>query len=189
MNFFRPADIAQGTTLIEQGDTGDFLYIVESGMFTVHKRATNLDAANAESSERSGNAAPKTRRRSSIMRLTSHLSLGKVVAEVGPGTFFGELALLYGAPRSASVRCKEAAKVWSIDRKTFHFHRASSGKRRKSLAFDRLRNVPLLKDLSSEELADVAKATEEIAVQEGQVIIRKGDHDKDFYVILEGVVS
>ena len=25
VNFFRPADIEQGTTLIEQGDTGDFL--------------------------------------------------------------------------------------------------------------------------------------------------------------------
>ena len=32
---------------------------------------------------------------------------------------FGELALLYNAPRSASVKTIESCYLWGIDRKTF----------------------------------------------------------------------
>ena len=32
---------------------------------------------------------------------------------------FGELALLYNAPRSASVKSLESCFMWGIDRKTF----------------------------------------------------------------------
>ncbi len=35
------------------------------------------------------------------------------------GEGFGELALLYGAPRSASVRTLETTTFWGIDRFTF----------------------------------------------------------------------
>lgn len=32
---------------------------------------------------------------------------------------FGELALMYNAPRAATVKVKERAKVWALDRTTF----------------------------------------------------------------------
>lgn len=32
---------------------------------------------------------------------------------------FGELALLYNAPRSASVKCFETSYLWGIERNTF----------------------------------------------------------------------
>lgn len=35
------------------------------------------------------------------------------------GDGFGELALLYNAPRSASIRAKEKCLLWGIDRHTF----------------------------------------------------------------------
>ena len=36
------------------------------------------------------------------------------------GDGFGELALLYNAPRSASVKCvQEPCQLWGIDRQTF----------------------------------------------------------------------
>ena len=35
------------------------------------------------------------------------------------GEGFGELALLYNAPRSASIKAKEASFLWAIDRVTF----------------------------------------------------------------------
>jgi len=35
------------------------------------------------------------------------------------GIGIGELALLYSAPRSASVKCKTDCQFWGIDRKTF----------------------------------------------------------------------
>ena len=41
------------------------------------------------------------------------------LTECGVGQMFGELALLYGAQRSATVTCVQPAKMWSLDRNTF----------------------------------------------------------------------
>ena len=37
------------------------------------------------------------------------------------GEVFGELALLYNAPRAASIRAETLAQVWALDRNTFNF--------------------------------------------------------------------
>lgn len=39
--------------------------------------------------------------------------------EMSEGTGFGELALLYSAPRSAGIRAKTDTSFWAIERKTF----------------------------------------------------------------------
>ena len=36
-----------------------------------------------------------------------------------PGEAFGELALLYNAPRAASITANEECLLWGLDRKTF----------------------------------------------------------------------
>jgi CRP-like cAMP-binding protein len=36
-----------------------------------------------------------------------------------PGEAFGEMALLYNAPRSAEIRCVNQCKLWGVDRITF----------------------------------------------------------------------
>lgn len=43
----------------------------------------------------------------------------KVVRTLNPGDGFGELALLYGSPRTASIKCIGICTFWAIDRKTF----------------------------------------------------------------------
>lgn len=43
----------------------------------------------------------------------------KTVRTLKSGEGFGELALLYGAPRSASIRTLENCGFWGIDRHTF----------------------------------------------------------------------
>ena len=43
----------------------------------------------------------------------------KLVRTLKPGDGFGELALLYGAPRSASIKATETSQLWGIDRHTF----------------------------------------------------------------------
>ena len=45
-----------------------------------------------------------------------HDTLKRVIS-IGEG--FGELALLYSAPRSASIKAKEPSFLWGIDRVTF----------------------------------------------------------------------
>ncbi|CAE7039036.1 BCY1 [Symbiodinium natans] len=44
---------------------------------------------------------------------------GKTLPSIGPGGSFGELALIYFAPRAATVEATEQASVWVIDRGNF----------------------------------------------------------------------
>lgn len=37
-----------------------------------------------------------------------------------PGDSFGELALLYNAPRAASIKAMEECILWALDRETFN---------------------------------------------------------------------
>lgn len=43
----------------------------------------------------------------------------KFIRELKRGDGFGELALLYSAPRSASIKAMEVSRLWGIDRDTF----------------------------------------------------------------------
>jgi len=44
---------------------------------------------------------------------------GNVKKDIVPGEGFGELALLYNAPRSASCKALQNCLLWGIDRATF----------------------------------------------------------------------
>jgi CRP-like cAMP-binding protein len=52
-----------------------------------------------------------------------------------------------------------------------------------------LGRTPLFKDLSKHELGELAKATEDLEVDEGRVLMREGDLGREFFVIVEGDVS
>jgi cGMP-dependent protein kinase len=41
------------------------------------------------------------------------------VRNLRQGEAFGEMALLYNAPRSATVKCLNECKLWGVDRVTF----------------------------------------------------------------------
>ena len=51
--------------------------------------------------------------------------------EYAPGEGFGELALLYNAPRAATIKAKTDYVIWKLDRDTFnHIVKDSAAKRR-----------------------------------------------------------
>ena len=41
------------------------------------------------------------------------------VTTISEGGSFGELALIYGTPRAATVRARTDVKLWAIDRDTY----------------------------------------------------------------------
>ena len=54
---------------------------------------------------------------------------------------------------------------------------------------DALAKAPLFAALSRQELGELAKATEDLEVQEGKTLTREGDLGREFFVIVDGEVS
>lgn len=55
------------------------------------------------------------------VRLRRMLVLSKTVATLGPGDFFGEIALISDEPRNASVVCKEPTLLFTLIAGDFQF--------------------------------------------------------------------
>ena len=54
---------------------------------------------------------------------------------------------------------------------------------------DALAKAPLFAALSRQELGELAKASEDLEVEEGKTLTREGDLGREFFVIVEGDVS
>lgn len=77
-----------GDVICKEGEAGGTLYLIESGSLTVEKKAFEGEAAS------------------------------KVVARLGPGEFFGEMAFLQGLPHSATVIAQTEASLMLLSRST-----------------------------------------------------------------------
>ncbi|VEL21744.1 unnamed protein product [Protopolystoma xenopodis] len=69
---------------------------------------------------------------------------GDYISSVGEGGSFGELALIYGVPRAATVRAKTEVKLWGIDRDSYRRILMGSTIRRRKMYQDFLSRVPIL---------------------------------------------
>uniref|UniRef100_A0A060T9H9 cAMP-dependent protein kinase regulatory subunit n=1 Tax=Blastobotrys adeninivorans TaxID=409370 RepID=A0A060T9H9_BLAAD len=107
----------------------------------------------------------------------------------GAGSSFGELALMYNAPRAASVVANSDCVLWALDRLTFKriVLDTTSRKRQKYEKF--LREVPVLSSLNSYELSRIADALDSEVYEPGQAVIREGDHGDNFYLIESGTAE
>jgi cAMP-dependent protein kinase regulator len=74
---------------------------------------------------------------------------GEKVNHASIGVCFGELALMYNAPRAATVTALTNSTIWALDRFTFR-NNLKNVSRQKLEEYDSiLRNVPILRELNS----------------------------------------
>lgn len=113
--------------------------------------------------------------------------LGKQVATIQSGGSFGELALMYNAPRAATVVSAEGGcTLWALDRVTFRRILMDSTFQRRRLYEEFLEGVPLLSTLSVYERSKVADALETQKYAPGTTIIKEGDAGEAFYLLESG---
>eukprot|EP01039_Chlorochromonas_danica_P006161 gene6162-6789_t len=112
----------------------------------------------------------------------------KTVAKLSPGNSFGELALIYNSPRQATIQADNDSVVFSLDRETYKLVVAQSSSNRAIEIKRALSHVPLLQELTEEQLDKVADSVEIFPYNTGDVIIRKGSEGNVFYMIKEGTV-
>ncbi|CAK9300083.1 unnamed protein product [Gordionus sp. m RMFG-2023] len=112
----------------------------------------------------------------------------KSIGLFGPGNAFGELALLYNCPRTASVKAVSDSKIWVLDRKIFQTIMMKTGLQRQDENIKLLRSVPLLQNLPDDKLAKLAGILELEFFHGGEYIIREGTFGDDFFIIISGQV-
>lgn len=146
-----------GQVPIKQGDRGDRLYIVESGMFDIKVRDKDTKQE-------------------------------QIVTTRGSATLFGELALMYNAPRAATVVASKLSKTWVVDRFTFRRVLKNVSTKQLTRYRDFLRKVDLLAPLTELERGKIAEAIEEVNVAKGTMIVEQGKVGHCMYIIGRGEV-
>ena len=96
------------------------------------------------------------------------------------------MALLYNAPRAATIKAKSDYVIWKLDRDTFNniVKDAASKKREKYENF--LANVEILKNMDPYERSKLADAIKDETFKKNDQIITEGEEGNIFYMISEG---
>jgi CRP/FNR family transcriptional regulator, cyclic AMP receptor protein len=79
-------EFSAGTTIFNEGDSGDEMYVIQSGKVNIAKKTHDVE---------------------------------KILVTLGPGAFFGEMAIINRKPRSATAVVVEDAHLLVIGPKTF----------------------------------------------------------------------
>ncbi|NXD76738.1 KAP0 kinase, partial [Halcyon senegalensis] len=114
---------------------------------------------------------------------------------VGEGGSFGELALIYGTPRAATVKAKTNVKLWGIDRDSYRrilmasISLADITLRKRKMYEEFLSKVSILESLDKWERLTVADALEPVQFEDGQKIVVQGEPGDEFFIILEGTAA
>jgi cAMP-dependent protein kinase regulator len=152
--------VSKGDAIIRQGDDGDDYYIVERGAFDcfVQKKKALLG---------------KER--------------GAKVFAYSEGTGFGELALMYNAPRAATIVATEDAVLWAISREVFRGLVMGPIVARRNRSEALLGSMPLLASLDDATRANINDALEPLAFAAGATILRQGDAGDSMLFLSQGV--
>ncbi|NXM61921.1 KAP0 kinase, partial [Illadopsis cleaveri] len=108
---------------------------------------------------------------------------------VGEGGSFGELALIYGTPRAATVKAKTNVKLWGIDRDSYRRILMGNTLRKRNMYEKFLSKVSILESLDKWERLTVADALEPVQFEDGQKIVVQGEPGDEFFIILEGTAA
>jgi len=163
---FRPEEY-----VIQQGENGDNLYVVDSGKLACYKQFAN-------------NPEPT------------------FLKNYEPGESFGELALLYNAPRAATIKAVEKSVLFALDRETFN-HIVKDATMRKREEYENfLANLELTSNMDAYERSKIADAVKRVKIPAGEYVVRqvknplklpcfliiflKGEKGDVFYLIEEG---
>ena len=114
---------------------------------------------------------------------------GENVGNCAQSGSFGELALLYDAPRAATCIAMGQVEVWCLDRTTFlsvlWAHRSTNANR----TYPTLRACPLFGNIDDDKLREISEETTIARYEKGHEIVKKGTKGMNVYVIHEGTVE
>ena len=102
--------------------------------------------------------------------------------------YFGELSLLYTAPRSASVKAKKKCIFWCLHQ--IHFRSFCQKLIEKNYKISRplIQKVPIFQFMTKKQLDSIAYCVNIENYEANQTVFKEGDDANAFYIVLEGQV-
>ncbi|QRW06547.1 cAMP-dependent protein kinase inhibitor [Ceratobasidium sp. AG-Ba] len=160
--------VASGECVIEQGADGDYFYVVESGSLDCYVKRAGEDSNGVSVGEE------------------THPVYGRKVLTYTTGGTFGELALMYNAPRAATIVAIEPSTLWALDRMSFRSIILSVANRKRKMYERFLATVPLLETLDASERSRIADVLEPRTYNEGESVVEEGETGNEFFIIESG---
>jgi len=165
IDVFKPQSFKEGEVVIRQGDEGDEFFVVESGKLSIRVSVKGKDGNSAEVK----------------------------VGDYSAGCGFGELALIFGSPRAATITATADCKLWSLERKAY---RAMISQMRyedhlQKNAFLRTCEVSgrsFAQIFDGSQIEDLTIATKVDSYVAGDVILREGEMGDTLYIVKSGTV-
>ena len=106
-----------------------------------------------------------------------------------PGEAFGELALLYNAPRAATITATAESTLMKLDRGTFNNIVKDAAQRKREKYENFLQSVEILQQMDPYERSKLGDAVREESFSSGDYIIRQGATGDVFYMLTSGTAK
>ncbi|KAI3379504.1 hypothetical protein SNEBB_009204 [Seison nebaliae] len=175
--------------LTQQEEIGEHFYVIEKGIFDVFRfNSSNMmkkfidDIQTNHPNHKNNNA--KLDHPDVYIDYQTY----KVHRYTNEG-YFGELALMYRMPRSATVVARSEGIVWSMKRSDFRNTIVTMSIKRKSDLVKFFQSVPLLETLTVQERLYLTDAVDSQYYNIGETIISEGDPADCMYFIEDGIVE
>jgi CRP-like cAMP-binding protein/Fe-S-cluster-containing hydrogenase component 2 len=134
-----------------------------------------------------------------LIRGSVSVTLGpeaRCLATLGPGSFFGEMTLISGLPRNATVKALEPCRAIEVPRRAFELWMKKPGPFRNTMdqtyiergLANHLRTIPDFADLDAAIVQELVKHVRLRIFSKDEVIVREGEDADSFYLIREGYV-
>lgn len=165
---FQKHEVSTDTQIIQEGEPGDYFYILYEGTvrFEIDGQVLSTTTANGVNS--------------GVNDPSSSLT-------IAPKSF-GELALFFAAPRAASVFADTDCILYRLDQVNFRLVVQHEGNKQDEQRIAIVKQVPVLKDLDEASIAKLVSAMTLTTFQQGDVLFRKGDPMSDFFIVQSGQV-
>ena len=105
------------------------------------------------------------------------------------GDVFGELSLMYNAPRAASIISEQNSVCFSLDRDTFNNIVKGASMKKRNLFDDFLSRVEILSELEQYERSKICDCLLSETFIKGDFVIKEGEEGMKFYFVQEGTAE
>jgi len=157
--------VKAGEWVIRQGTVGDRFYIIDEGRFEVRIVPEGEQDLTGEGGH------------------IVHVYEGSRARQAHPA--FGELALMYSAPRSASIVAQSDGHLWALHRSAFRQVLIQAQDHRKELK-KVLGEIPYFQYLDADGINKLAAIMDEITFGRGETICQQGAPGETMFVVQSG---